>query len=191
MPFLYFAESTASVTGSTSRTISGLDAPASGSTAYPKDTVQVVAFTWNGDPGTITVPSGWSIVGAVRNNGSGLYLAVYWRAYTPGDSASAVFSWVNSRTVAFIARAYTGVDPTNPVSSSDFGNGSTTTTHDTMDLTGTGSQSRCCLRGLLGSTTTTHDTMDLTGTGSQVILSFFAHLQQRCKSCCHGQKRTG
>lgn len=148
MPFLYFAESTASVTGSTSRTISGLDAPASGSTAYPKDTVQVVAFTWNGDPGTITVPSGWSIVGAVRNNGSGLYLAVYWRAYTPGDSASAVFSWVNSRTVAFIARAYTGVDPTNPVSSSDFGNGSTTTTHDTMDLT---------------------------GTGSQVILSFFAH----------------
>lgn len=80
-----------------------------------RNSLIVCGIVWDGDPGTVTPPSGWTEA-ENRNFITGIHHGAIYH-YVTGNSEPTnrtyTFSWVTSRTPRILARVFEHIDPTN------------------------------------------------------------------------------
>ena len=112
----------AAVAAGTSRSAVFPFAPKKGNTLF-------IALTLTGDPGTITLPSGWVQVFAPRSPSTGSITALYMKTAGENEPTSHLFSWEISRTPRIDVYEVQGLQPTDVLDESNvFYNIAVTTT---------------------------------------------------------------
>jgi len=90
---------------------------------WQQDDVCVVFVTWGGTTGTLTPPSGWTLI---RTDSASVVQNAYYRVLQAGD-ADPQWSWTTARTSRLNMLVYRGVDTSNPIHTHS-GHGNTSST---------------------------------------------------------------
>jgi len=75
----------------------------------------VCALNFTTDPGTISTPSGWTILASQAYVGTSERCASYYKVAGASESGSYSFSWTNSDVYSWALLDYTGVNSTTPL----------------------------------------------------------------------------
>lgn len=86
----------------------------------------IVAITTNGSAGTMTAPSGWTLISSVTSPATNPHLHAWRKFWYEGDPMTAVFTGTTSVAGGINATAFSGVDPQNAMDVAAVNGGSST-----------------------------------------------------------------
>ena len=95
------------------------------------------AVAFNGGPGTVTTPTGWTAVTSLITVASNPQLQVFGRVWREGDPMTVVVTSTTAVAASIVCACFSGVDPVTPMDATPVTGGSATvnTSHTNTGIT--------------------------------------------------------